>query len=79
MVAIDPNTAMQPYARENAARHGIKSLEFITGVAEALPLEDNAVDQAVCTLVCISRHDGYITCCAGTIASHVKAMLRFGS
>jgi ubiquinone/menaquinone biosynthesis C-methylase UbiE len=51
---------MQLYARENAVRHGIINLEFVTGVAEALPFEDSSFDRVVCTLV-ISSHN--VTSC----------------
>lgn len=51
VTAVDPNQEMWPYARASAARHGVRSLTLVSGVAESLPFADGSFDRAVCTLV----------------------------
>jgi ubiquinone/menaquinone biosynthesis C-methylase UbiE len=51
VTAVDPNPEMWPYARANAARHGLTSLNLVNGVAEALPFPDSSFDRVICTLV----------------------------
>lgn len=57
VVGVDPNPEMQPYAHETAElvfQQPGDSLRLVTGSAEALPLPDDSVDAAVCTLVLCS-------------------------
>lgn len=51
VTAVDPNRSMEPYARENAATHGLQGFEAVEGLAEQLPFSDSTFDRAVCTLV----------------------------
>ncbi len=51
VTAVDPNPAMQPYAREVAMQHGLKRFTMVQGAAEELPFADNTFDRVVCTLV----------------------------
>ncbi len=51
MTAVDPNSEMWPYARANAAQHGLRSLNLVNGVAEELPFPESTFDRVVCTLV----------------------------
>ena len=51
VTAVDPNRSMEPYARENAATHGLQGFEAVEGLAEQLPFSDSSFDRAVCTLV----------------------------
>ncbi|BDA44180.1 Methyltransferase-like protein 7B [Coccomyxa sp. Obi] len=57
VTAVDPNQEMWPYARASAARHGVRSLTLVNGVAESLPFADGSFDRAVCTLVLCSVTD----------------------
>ncbi|CAL8470160.1 g9702 [Coccomyxa elongata] len=57
VTAVDPNQEMWPYARASAARHGVRSLTLVNGVAESLPFADGSFDRAVCTLVLCSVAD----------------------
>ena len=67
VTAVDPNPAMQPYAREVAAQHGLQSFTVVQGAAEELPFDDNSFDRVVCTLV---RAHSACDCCI-SLASHV--------
>lgn len=52
ITGIDPNTAMQAYALENAAKHGMDDVFTpMVGSVEELPFEDEYFDTVVCTLV----------------------------
>ena len=51
VTAVDPNRAMEPYARKNAATHNVEEFQLVEGFAESLPFEDATFDRAVCTLV----------------------------
>ncbi len=63
VTAVDPNQEMWPYARASAARHGVRSLTLVNGVAESLPFADGSFDRAVCTLVRLpGRAWGAIEC-----------------
>jgi SAM-dependent methyltransferase len=68
IVGVDPNDAMEKYARasfENAKKNSFSpaapeanvSLRIVHGVAEALPLLTNSVDAVVCTLTLCSVLD----------------------
>lgn len=52
VVGLDPNPAMQQYARESAAAQGLEGVvQLVEGSGEALPYPDNSFDAVVCTLV----------------------------
>lgn len=52
IIGVDPNTAMQPYARQAAEACGAGGkLQLVTGRAEALPLPDASADAVVMTHV----------------------------
>jgi len=69
LVGVDPNDAMESYARSNLARVVASSasasstsapeasLRIVHGVAEALPLPSNSADAVVCTLTLCSVLD----------------------
>ncbi|MEW5302515.1 MAG: hypothetical protein WDW38_002328 [Sanguina aurantia] len=55
VVGLDPNPAMQQYARESAAAQGLEGVvQLVEGSGEALPYPDNSFDAVVCTLVLCS-------------------------
>jgi ubiquinone/menaquinone biosynthesis C-methylase UbiE len=53
LIGLEPNPYMQNYLKEKASKLG-KSIEIITGKAEAIPLDDENVDAVVSTLVLCS-------------------------
>ena len=55
VTAVDPNRSMEPYAKENAATHGLEGFEAVEGLAEQLPFENSSFDRAVCTLVSFAQ------------------------
>uniref|UniRef100_A0A061RUX4 Methyltransferase-like protein 7a-like n=1 Tax=Tetraselmis sp. GSL018 TaxID=582737 RepID=A0A061RUX4_9CHLO len=59
LTAVEPNLAMEQYARRNAAAAGLDGdrLKLLQGVAEEIPLDDNSVDAVVGTLVMCSVPD----------------------
>ena len=61
LIGIDPNDAMEPYARDAFAKYGLEAgtngLRVVHGVAEALPLAANSADAVVCTLTLCSVVD----------------------
>lgn len=64
IVGVDPNDAMEKYARANFAEAGNKNqnqnqviLRIAHGVAEALPLPSDSADAVVCTLTLCSVFD----------------------
>uniref|UniRef100_A0A7S3QX43 Methyltransferase type 11 domain-containing protein n=1 Tax=Dunaliella tertiolecta TaxID=3047 RepID=A0A7S3QX43_DUNTE len=58
VVGCDPNTAMQPYAKQAAVDAGLSgAVSLLQGSAEELPLESNSFDSAVITLVLCSVQD----------------------
>jgi ubiquinone/menaquinone biosynthesis C-methylase UbiE len=61
VVGVDPNEAMEPYAKRAAASAGLAerghSLRVVSGVGEALPLADGSADAVVCTLTLCSVRD----------------------
>lgn len=70
LVGVDPNDAMELFARDNLARvagapstsasalvPGEPSLRIVHGVAEALPLRTHSADAVVCTLTLCSVLD----------------------
>ena len=58
LIGVDPNTSMEPFAREAADRSDLAargiSFRFAPGVGEALPLADASADAVVCTLTLCS-------------------------
>ena len=58
MTAVDPNSEMEPYARDNAEMYGLQGFNPVRGLAEQLPFEDDTFDRAVCTLVLPSLPEG---------------------
>ena len=58
VTAVDPNSEMEPYARDNAEVHGLQGFNSVQGLAEQLPFEDDTFDRAVCTLVLPSLPEG---------------------
>lgn len=74
MTGVDPNPEMQPYAHETAElafQQVGDSLELLTGTAEELPLADESVDAAVCTLVLCSVNNVHKVRC--TQCPHLMA------
>jgi len=63
IVGVDPNSSMEPYAKENALRAKVlaaerrNSFRVVRGVAEALPLPSGVADAVVCTLTLCSVTD----------------------
>ncbi|KAF5834256.1 S-adenosyl-L-methionine-dependent methyltransferase [Dunaliella salina] len=58
IVGCDPNTAMQPYAKQAAVDAGLNgAVSLLQGRAEELPLESDSFDAAVVTLVLCSVRD----------------------
>lgn len=59
VTAIDPNSAMRPFAQEAAKKANMSpsQLSFFIGVGESLPLSDNSIDVAIGTLVLCSVTD----------------------
>jgi ubiquinone/menaquinone biosynthesis C-methylase UbiE len=60
IVGVDPNVAMEWYAKNAAATAGLDrlghSVRVVEGVGEALPLADGSADAVVCTLtLCSAR------------------------
>ncbi len=53
IVGVDPNPAMEPYARQAAATVGLQKhqLDLQQGLAEQIPLPDASADLVICTLV----------------------------
>lgn len=65
MIGVDPNPEMQPYAHETAHlafQQVGDSLQLLAGSAERLPLADESVDAAVCTLVLCSVNNVAAVC-----------------
>ena len=58
VTAVDPNSEMEPYARNNAEVYGLQGFNPVQGLAEQLPFEDDTFDRAVCTLVLPSLPEG---------------------
>jgi ubiquinone/menaquinone biosynthesis C-methylase UbiE len=56
LTALEPNPHMQSYLKEKAQALG-RSIEVITGQAEAIPLKDESVNTVVSTLVLCSVTD----------------------
>eukprot|EP00899_Mesostigma_viride_P001426 jgi/Mesvir1/11284/Mv01078-RA.1 len=57
VTGLDPNPAMEEYARRAAAAAGVAQLDFVCGVSERIPLTDASVDVVVGTLVMCSVGD----------------------
>ncbi|KAJ3700572.1 hypothetical protein LUZ61_004277 [Rhynchospora tenuis] len=59
IVAVDPNKQMEKYARSSATTAGlpVSNFNFLRGVGEALPVEDDSVDAVIGTLVLCSVKD----------------------
>lgn len=51
VIGVDMTEEMIRLARENAAKSGLKNVEFRLGEIEKLPLEDNSVDAAISNCV----------------------------
>lgn len=60
LTGLDPNPAMQPYARDAAAAAGLApgQIDLTTGDAQAMPYDDGTFDAAVITLVGHSQQPG---------------------
>jgi ubiquinone/menaquinone biosynthesis C-methylase UbiE len=79
---VDPNDAMESFARSNLAKANAAfgggggedaSLRIVHGVAEALPLKDNSADAVVCTLTLCSVLDQVAA------VSEIKRILKPGA
>ncbi len=82
IVGVDPNDAMESFARSNLAKANEAfgggggedaSLRIVHGVAEALPLKDNSADAVVCTLTLCSVLDQVAA------VSEIKRILKPGA
>lgn len=76
VVAMDPNPAMFPYARDAlAAAYGARTgprVSFMNGRAEALPVETATADAVVSTLVRVAcSTPAALLCAAGRASSRM--------
>lgn len=71
LVAIEPNLRMHERLRRRCLRAGI-DLTIVAGGAEAIPLDDGAVDEVICSLVLCTVSD------TDKVFAEIKRVLRPG-
>ncbi|XP_078175100.1 uncharacterized protein LOC144568599 isoform X2 [Carex rostrata] len=77
IIGVDPNKQMEKYARSSAATAGLpaSNFNFLRGVGEALPVDDDSMDVVIGTLVLCSVKDVDATLRDGTFLRFMQGIL----